>query len=411
MSPNFRSFGNASEEIYYGILLSERLKKKILFIFPRIGIISISNKELFYLEHDNIISHKSILSISLGVLFEIYVLTLWLIDVIKCSPLTRNIFSFLGYNDSEFIKRDFGYIIPTIGKEKLWIPDHNIKYCSNSAAKLNWPKQYKNFQPPKINIYKLEKGKKFLNKLGLTKNDWYVCLHVREKKNQNEMRNSKIKDYYPAIKYITERGGFVIRIGDSTSPGIPKMNNVIDYTKIKNRNPLMDLVIISECKYILGTSSGPNMVAHLFNRPVLGSNLTEWSHSISFCKFSILKHFYSKKEKKILSITEMLKEPYHIQRLGNYPHEDYNLIDNSPEEIKLLAKAGLDKDKLSNVSVNQEEFDKIKFKYLLDHLYKFKIQDWHGLSEGELLTQKYRFFAMSMFEGVIEKNFLDKNWK
>ena len=410
MSPNFRSFGNGSEEIFYGILLSERLKKKILFIYPRLGILSIANQELYYLEHENIISHKSSLSITFGVLFEIYVLILWFIDFIKCSSITKTLFTLFGLKNSQFIKKDFGYIIPTIGKEKLWVPAGNNKFCSKNALNLNWSKQYKNFQPPKINANKLEIGNNFLFDLGLPKNQWFVCLHVRERKNKNEVRNAEIKNYIKAINYIISKGGFVIRIGDPDSPKLPKMKNLIDYANSKNRTPLIDLVILSNCNFILGTGSGPNMAAHLFDRKVIGSNLTEWSHSISFCKISILKHFRSKKENKILSIREMLNAPYHIQRVGNYLHKDYELIDNSPEEIELLVKSQLESLGQNLKSQFQQEFDRIKIRQLLKHLDEGDIKNWYGLTKYEYLTQQYRFFALSMYEGVVEKNFLDRNW-
>ena len=161
MSPNFRSFGNAAEEIFYGILLSKRLNKKILFVFPRIGLLSVSNRELYYLEHQNIISHKSILSLSTGVIFEIYVLILWLIDFIKCSSITRNIFTFLGCANNKFLQKDYGYIIPTIGKEKLWVPCEVVKFSTQKAKNLNWSEQYSNYEPPLINTKKMNNVTEF----------------------------------------------------------------------------------------------------------------------------------------------------------------------------------------------------------------------------------------------------------
>jgi putative glycosyltransferase (TIGR04372 family) len=410
MSPNFRSFGNASEEIFYGILLSKRLNKKILFIFPRIGILRISNRELYYLEHQNVVSHKSFISITIGILFELYVLMMWIIDYIKCSIYTKIIFSFLGYKNSPFIQKNYGYIIPTIGKEKLWVPNNHNTFYEKEAIKLKWPLQYREYSPPKINTKKLNNAKIILQNIGLPKKQWFVCLHVREKKSSNEIRNVEIKNYLKAIKYIISKGGWVIRIGDPDSSALPQINNLIDYTKSKNRSELIDLVIISQSKFVLGTSSGPNMVANLFNINVLGSNLTEWSHSVSFCKLAIFKHFYSNKINKFLSIKEMLNEPFHIQRLGNYTHKDYELIDNSSEEIKYLVQSELENLNPETSTIKQINFEKTKMRILLKQLKDGEPRDWIGLAKYEKVTQQYRFIAMSLFDGVIEKRFLDKNW-
>ena len=253
----------------------------------------------------------------------------------------------------------------------------------------------------------------------MPKNKWFVCLHVKEKKDSTEIRNTEIKHYLNAIKLITSSGGFVIRIGDTDTPPLPKMKNLIDYTQSRNRNSLTDLFIVKNCEFILGTASGPNMIAKLFNRPVLGTNLTEWSHSISICKKSILKHVFSKKKNRVLSIREMLNEPYHIQRKGNGLHEDsihidnddYDYIDNISEEITSLVKSELDDLKSDTISSNQDQFDKIKMINLLKHIKEGEPKSWRGTIKNQSYIQQYRFYAMSLWDGVIEKNFLDKKWQ
>ena len=61
-----------------------------------------------------------------------------------------------------------------------------------------------------------------MSALGVPDGAWYVGLHVREggyhaedTGDKSRHRNAQIEDYFPAIKAVTDRGGYVIRLGDS----------------------------------------------------------------------------------------------------------------------------------------------------------------------------------------------------
>lgn len=60
-----------------------------------------------------------------------------------------------------------------------------------------------------------ERGAIALKELGLPDGAWFVGMHVREggfkqegESNYNRHRNSNLEDFYPAIKAITNRGGW-----------------------------------------------------------------------------------------------------------------------------------------------------------------------------------------------------------
>ena len=72
----------------------------------------------------------------------------------------------------------------------------------------------------------LKKGGELIKKFGIDENQWFVCLHVREsgsKVDKENFRNFKIQEYFKAIEYITEQGGYVFRVGDSAMSELPKM--------------------------------------------------------------------------------------------------------------------------------------------------------------------------------------------
>ena len=52
----------------------------------------------------------------------------------------------------------------------------------------------------------------FMQSFGFTADYWFVSIHIRER-NDGSLRNSKIKLYIQAIREITRRGGWVVRIG------------------------------------------------------------------------------------------------------------------------------------------------------------------------------------------------------
>ena len=107
-------------------------------------------------------------------------------------------------------------------------------------------------------------------------NKWYVCLHIRSSHFYDDdavYRNASIKNYYEAIDYIIQSGGVVIRVGDSIDNFIDlPRDGLIDYPNTEYKSELMDLYLIENCRFYIGTQSGPIDTALLFNKPVLSVN-------------------------------------------------------------------------------------------------------------------------------------------
>ena len=109
-----------------------------------------------------------------------------------------------------------------------------------------------------------EKGKKYLKKLGLPDNAWYVTLHLREpgyrgetdKNTTEDWRNVNPLDYIKAIKTITKSGGWVFRMGNSSMTKLPEIPQLIDYAHLEDRPDWMDIFLGATCRFCIGTSSG-----------------------------------------------------------------------------------------------------------------------------------------------------------
>lgn len=123
----------------------------------------------------------------------------------------------------------------------------------------------------------LNKGRELIKKFGIDENQWFVCLHVREASSKAEgsnefYRNFQVQEYFKAIEYITEKGGYVFRVGDSTMSNLPKMKNVIDYANHEEKCDFLDVYLGARCKFTIATSSGFWTIPYYFNKPVLMTN-------------------------------------------------------------------------------------------------------------------------------------------
>jgi putative glycosyltransferase (TIGR04372 family) len=120
---------------------------------------------------------------------------------------------------------------------------------------------------------------KFLSSLGVPINGWYVCLHNREAgyspidDEAHAYRNASISNFEGAINYISELGGTVIRMGDSSMQKLAINLHAIDYANSELRSPQNDLILAANCRFFLGNTSGLLGVAAAQGIPCVGVNL------------------------------------------------------------------------------------------------------------------------------------------
>ena len=98
----------------------------------------------------------------------------------------------------------------------------------------------------------------------------------RNDAGRREYRNATIGNYVKAFERITERGGWVSRMGDATMTKLPEMERVIDYAFTKYKSDLMDLFLIKKCRFFIGCQSGILDIASLFQKPTLIINMYNW---------------------------------------------------------------------------------------------------------------------------------------
>ena len=190
----------------------------------------------------------------------------------------------------------------------------------------------------------MQSGREVLTALGVPADAWYVGLHVREGSYHGESsggmsthRNAQIEDYFPAIKAITDRGGYVIRLGDSSMRPLPEMPRVLDYALSAQKSPQADIFFCATCRFIIGTTSGLTTAALSFGTPMLLVNCISndwqlWSADTDF----VVKPVWDTRGKRALSFAKTYSQPvqgYLINALVMRRH-GLEAIPNTPEEIE-----------------------------------------------------------------------------
>jgi len=189
-----------------------------------------------------------------------------------------------------------------------------------------------------------ERGYAALKKFGMGKDDWFVALHVRAgsfhreaKHSIQSHRNADLADYLRAMEQITNRGGWVIRMGDVGMEPLPEMERVIDYPHTNIKSAWMDLFLAGTAKFCIGTTSGLTNVLISLGTPCLLVNCISnyfqlWNNRVLF----IFKPLWNQKDRRYLSVSEMTDNSFRwklfnikqLGELGIVPHA------NTAEEIE-----------------------------------------------------------------------------
>lgn len=226
--------------------------------------------------------------------------------------------------------------------------------------------RYKSLYPNNPNIFfsekEKEKGFNILKKMGLKKNDEYICFHCRDSKflniveqNKNwsyhDYRDANIDNYISAAEYITKKENlYSIRMGNIVEKSINTKNKkIIDYSNSFYQDDFMDVFLSANCKFFITSDTGMSCFPEMFRKPCIYTNWTILDGLLSYSTTTrgliILKKYYSNKEKKILTFKEMLELKKDVATIKSIrkkeiildefiKNKEITLIENTPEEIK-----------------------------------------------------------------------------
>jgi putative glycosyltransferase (TIGR04372 family) len=268
--PHPFAVGNASEEVYYGLLAARRLNRRLLVLVP---YDLPSRLRLPLLDY-------AVINVRSPLLF-CDVFSPWLVPLRGAVTLYFGFFRYLSdVRVSRFGKAplDDRLTLPMWSPRELWsIPGQSAEFAWPVVGELKWDEQYQ--EPLRVNVAESAEQacSTLLRDLGVPIGAWYACLHVRDGGFWRDgealgYRNADIQSYCGLISAIVEAGGWVIRMGDSTMPRLPEQARVIDYAHSPLKSAGLDAYLVRHCEFYVGTQSGLLDVALLFERPRLITN-------------------------------------------------------------------------------------------------------------------------------------------
>ena len=415
-TPNHRSFGNGSEEIFYGLLRAKWENKKVLFLYPRLVLFGkfgfrVINRERFHLQSDYSIPNENIFGLLGGCLLSTYLLSLWALDWLRYSRKLRGVFRLIRPKMAACAVREHGYVISQIGRSTLWKPHRVDSFSWKVVEEQNWRQRCEEYTPPRLTEDRYRCAEQNRVRMGIPLTDWFVCLHVSEYRPLIP-RNASIHNYIEAIKAITAVGGWVVRLGDAMMTPLPPMECVIDYAHTRHKSELMDLYLISQCRFFIGLFSGPPLVATLFQKPLVIVNMTQWSvdFPLKMGDISLIKHIFSRSRNRFLSIKEILEGPFTVQVMSTVS-EGYEIVENTSEEIRDIVEEFLTKPEPFEYSDLQKAFNKGRRNQVRRWLEQGEPRSWAGVPRKGIVFEQYRIAALvDAPAGTLGQRYLERNW-
>lgn len=417
VTPYSRSLGNCAEEMYYVFLQARREGKRVRLLFPRPLFwkfrVEVANRALCDLESEFSESNGG----SANAVAE-WLLTILFFCLRQAYLRPRALFRAMvraRHRQVPQSRNNISYVIPSIGRATLWRPEGADRFDWQVVERMQWELQLASPVPVHLRAEHRRTAERARLRIGLPLDTWFVCVHVREAGYRGDWkagahRNSSIASYIEGIKAITEAGGFVVRLGDPTMTRLPRLDGVIDYAHSTAKSEVMDLYLLSECRFFVGVNSGPLDVAFLFQKPTVLTNLTNWS--ISFPRrrgdLAILKHVYSRSRGRYLSLEEILSEPFDCQCVREIS-DDYRMVDNSADEIRDVIQEYLRRREDAPYSNLQREFNRRRHDQIRDWLTRPGV--FWSTDPFDDMVERYRFAPSAFAEGAVGRGFLAENWQ
>lgn len=203
-------------------------------------------------------------------------------------------------------------------------------------------------RPPAITLpHEIEqKGRALLADMGVPADAWFVCVHAREggyspqDESSHAHRNADIATYRLAIKAITDRGGWVVRVGDPTMRPLPEMDQVVDYALSPLKADWMDLWLCANNRFLLGTSSGLIMAATMFHKPCVLVNMAPHGSSYGPGPNDVaIPKLLLDGEGNPMPFPEIFAQNLSVQRYAEvFEQRGVAFQNNSPEEILAITE-------------------------------------------------------------------------
>jgi putative glycosyltransferase (TIGR04372 family) len=193
-------------------------------------------------------------------------------------------------------------------------------------------------------------GKATLIQMGITFQDKFVCLIVRDSlyiskeyagsswdSGYHSYRDTDIDNYQLAAETLAKLGYFVFRMGYHVKkPFRSNHPKVIDYATNGMRTDFMDIYLGANCAFCISVGTGFDAVPVIFRRSIIYVNMVPLGCLCTYIKqaISITKHHYLVQESRELTLAEIFAYGVGFSMgTSDYTSKGVELIENTPEEI------------------------------------------------------------------------------
>ena len=230
---------------------------------------------------------------------------------------------------------------------KVILADIYLAHVSNDY--LNYGSPYKVWHKNSKQILcdlEYDSSKQFKIKKDLDIQKKYVCVFTRDEDYypddyEGKYRNTDFAILDPTITYLLKNGYQVIRVGRNHKKDNykNKLEGYIDLDlhKVSVKNDIVDVLLIKNCEFILGSNSGLNMIAFLFNKPVLLHNYFPIGLKPIYERGSYICQKYIKNN-KVLPYFKIPKNLLLTESLSLLQSNKITLKQNSSNEILEFVK-------------------------------------------------------------------------
>ncbi|MEW6368767.1 MAG: TIGR04372 family glycosyltransferase [Acidobacteriota bacterium] len=195
-------------------------------------------------------------------------------------------------------------------------------------------------------------GEQIMERLGLPRGCWYVCVHIREAGFSPiddpgfTHRNSLIDSVLPAMQEIVDRGGYCVRLGNPAMRPLARLVSptsmeirVIDYAHHPLRSPRLDVLLCARARFFLGDTSGLAFLSTAFGVPSALVNMTPISTLAPLPGDLSIPKLLSAIDGRLLPLREAFQDPLADYRYGPlFEARGIRMQDNSPDEILDLVR-------------------------------------------------------------------------
>ncbi|WP_244421990.1 TIGR04372 family glycosyltransferase [Bradyrhizobium sp. ORS 285] len=234
----------------------------------------------------------------------------------------------LGENVSPGVWHELASLTPFLGDshQAFQFEDGQTMYWNDAGAMAlqQWEREGRGFPLRDIYDARLQADDRtemlyqsLRRKWGLSPDDWFVCLHMRDAEARGEtlgtgesIRSAAIGNYLDTVRYITDQGGWVIRMGGRKAPPMPDMPRLVDYARCEDQMAEMDIHLMRRARMFIGTTSGFAYVASSFGIPTAMVNALSsvgllWSKDTRFS----LEPVHTR-EGRMLSLSDVTSETW-----------------------------------------------------------------------------------------------------